>query len=198
MRRFDPPVTAVRAAVARALEEDLTPLGDLSAALLPEFGLAIDLCCGTGAVGSHLQLTVPTATSIGIDCDLRAARCARRNRVSAIVGDLAAPLRAPRAVDLVTAVAPYVPTGEMQFLPTDVQRFEPRAALDGGADGLALVRRVVAAGGDLLRPGGWLLIEVGGDHDVALEDPIAAAGFDHVESWCDEDGDLRGIAAQLG
>ena len=80
------------------------------------------------------------------------------------------PLR-PGAFDLVTAVAPYVPTGALRLLPADVQRYEPRRALDGGTDGLDLVRRVVEAAARLLRPGGWLLVEVGGDQDAALAHP---------------------------
>src|SRR5213078_1693203 len=73
---------------------------------------------------------------------------------------LDAPLRPNRCFDVVTAVPPYVPTGELRLLPADVQRFEPRAALDGGFDGLEVARRVVMAAVRLLHPGGWLLIEV--------------------------------------
>ncbi|MEY2435332.1 MAG: release factor glutamine methyltransferase, partial [Acidimicrobiaceae bacterium] len=98
--------------------------------------------------------------------------------------------------DLVTAVAPYVPAGELRLLPADVQRYEPRLALDGGADGLDLVRRVVAAAQRLLRPGGWLLVEVGGEQDEALSQALEAAGFDRITPWRDSDGDLRGLACQ--
>jgi len=112
------------------------------------------------------------------------------------VGDLAAPLRARAGFDVVTAVAPYVPTADLRLLPADVQRHEPRLALDGGDDGLDLVRRVVADAGQLLRPGGWLLIEVGGDQDRALAVTLAATGFDIANPWWDDDGDLRGLASQ--
>jgi release factor glutamine methyltransferase len=165
-----------------------------AAALLPDDGRAVDLCTGCGAVAAHLMAQVPTATVIGIDIDVRAAACARRNGVPTAVADLAAPLRRGEGFDVVTAVAPYVPTGELRLLAADVQRFEPRLALDGGADGLDLVRRVVSAAGQLLRPGGWLLIEVGGDQDEALAPTLAANGFGLVTPWWDDDGDLRGIA----
>jgi release factor glutamine methyltransferase len=171
-------------------------LAHRAAALLPEGGHAVDLCTGAGAVAAHLTAAVPSAHVVGIDVDARAAACARRNGVPAVVGDLAGPLRARRGVDVVTAVAPYVPTGAFRLLPADVQRFEPRLALDGGADGLDVVRRVVDAARALLRPDGWLLVEVGGDQDVALAPALAASGFAHVEPWWDDDGDLRGIAAQ--
>ena len=95
-----------------------------------------------------------------------------------------------------TAVPPYVPTGELRLLPADVQRFEPRAALDGGFDGLEVARRVVLAAGRLLHPGGWLLIEVGGRQDEELAADLTASEFRDVERWSDDDGELRGIAVQ--
>jgi release factor glutamine methyltransferase len=167
-----------------------------AAALLPDGGVAVDLCTGAGAVAAYLARQVPAATTIGIDIDVRAARCAWRNGVLVIVADLDRPLRRDREFDIVTAVAPYVPTGQLQFLPADVQRYEPRVALDGGEDGLDLVRRIVAAAGRLLRPEGWLLLELGGTQDQALKPALAASGFDLAEPWWDEEGDLRGLAAQ--
>jgi release factor glutamine methyltransferase len=113
------------------------------------------------------------------------------------VADLDQPLRCNRVFDVLTAVAPYVPTSELRLLPADVQRYEPRVALDGGEDGLELVRRIVAAAGRLLHPGGWLLIELGGTQDQALASALAASGFDRSEPWWDEAGDLRGLAAHV-
>jgi release factor glutamine methyltransferase len=167
-----------------------------AARLLPDRGRAVDLCTGAGAVAAHMIREVPTATVIGIDIDVRAAVCARRNGVRALVGDLDGPLRRHRELDVVTAVAPYVPTGQLRLLTADVQRHEPRAALDGGEDGLEVVRRVVAAAGRRLRPGGWLLLELGGAQDQELTPALATGGFGVPEPWWDEDGDLRGLAAQ--
>jgi release factor glutamine methyltransferase len=168
-----------------------------AAALLPDGGRALDLCTGAGAVAAHLRAEVPAAAVIGVDLDHRAAACARRNGVAAMVADLDTAVSPRRAFDVVTAVAPYVPTTDLRLLPADVQRYEPRLALDGGGDGLDLVRRVVAAAAGVLRPGGWLLVEVGGDQDAALAPTLAAHGFDAVTTWCDEDGDLRGLAGCL-
>jgi len=164
--------------------------------LLPMHGRALDLCTGAGAIAVHLSTLVPTATVIGIDIDIRAVMCARRNGVRALVADLDGPLRRVREWDLVTAVAPYVPTGELRLLPADVRRYEPRAALDGGEDGLDLVRRIVAGAGRLLRPGGWLLVELGGTQDNALTQVLAASGFGRTDPWWDEHRDLRGLASQ--
>lgn len=166
-----------------------------AAALLPAAGgRAVDLCTGTGAIATHLMSQGPTSTVIGVDHDPRAARCARGNGVPTVLGDLDRPLR-PASFDLVTAVAPYVPTDAVRLLPRDVQRYEPRTALDGGVDGLDVVRRLVAAAARLLRSRGWLLIEVGGEQDRALEPVLAAAGFGSATSWFDEDGGLRGVMA---
>jgi release factor glutamine methyltransferase len=164
--------------------------------LLPERGRAADLCTGAGAIAAHLLAEVPTASVIGVDFDPQAVACAASNGVRAVVGDVDLPLGPNGSFDVVTAVPPYVPTNELRLLPADVQRYEPRAALDGGADGLDVARRVVSAAARLLAPGGWLLIELGGDQDEALAPVLAASGFGDAESWRDEDGDLRGLAAQ--
>ena len=158
-------------------------------------GRAADLCTGAGAIAVHLMAEAPTSTVVAVDIDTRAVVCARRNGVLALVADLGAPL-CTQGFDVVTAVAPYVPTGELRLLPADVQRYEPRRSLDGGNDGLDVVRRIVVSAGRLLRPGGWLLVEVGANQDRALSPTLVACGFDVVDVWFDEDGDLRGLAAQ--
>ncbi len=166
-------------------------------AALPVAGRAVDLCTGTGAVAVHLRSARPAATVVGVDVDPRAVRCARRNGIAAVVGDLDAPLR-PGVWDVVTAVAPYVPSGALRLLPRDVTDHEPAGALDGGADGLAVVRRVIAGARRLLRPGGSLLLELGGDQETPVRATLAGTGFATGTTWCDEDGDLRGIQAFAG
>jgi release factor glutamine methyltransferase len=181
--------------VPRPQTEDLARR---AAALLPPGGRALDLCTGVGAVAAHLSADVSAPAVIGVDIDRVAAACARRNGVPTVVADLDRALRSGPRFDVVTAVAPYVPTGRLRLLPADVQRYEPRSALDGGTDGLDVVRRVVGAAGRVLHPGGWLLAEVGGEQDAALAPALAAAGFDTVTPWADDDGDLRGVACRLG
>jgi release factor glutamine methyltransferase len=166
-----------------------------AAAALPAGGRAADLCTGSGAVAAHLRASNPAATVVGVDLDPRAAACARSNSVPAVVGDVDGPLGGAGTWDVVTAVAPYVPTGDLGLLPRDVQRWEPVAALDGGPDGLDLVARVVAAAGRLLRSGGRLLVEIGGEQNEGLAPALDAAGLSDVATWRDEDGDLRGLTA---
>jgi len=168
-----------------------------AARVLPRSGVAVDLCTGTGAVAAHLVHAVPDASVVGVDIDARAVRCARGNGVHALVSDLAAAVHAPGAVDVVTAVAPYVPTDAVALLPVDVRDHEPTVALDGGADGLDVVRRVVDEAARLLRPGGWLLVEVGGDQVDTLTPDLAMRGYVHVTGWRNAEGDLRGIAARM-
>ncbi len=156
-----------------------------------------DLCTGSGAVALLIRTAVPDATVVGVDVDPAAAGCARKNGVVAVVGDVGSALRSG-VFDVVAAVAPYVPTGALQYLPADVQRYEPRLALDGGSDGLDVVRRVIADAARLLREGGWLVLEVGGDEDEGLSPELIGAGFERIDTWRDEDGDLRGIAARRG
>lgn len=160
-------------------------------------GRAADLCTGGGAVAASLAARCPAASVAGVDIDAAAVACARRNGVAGVRGDLAAPLRSA-SVDVVTAVAPYVPTGELHLLPSDVLRYEPPTALDGGADGLDVLRRVVRDAARVLRPGGWLVVELGGEQDRLLAPALADAGFGDVHTWRDEYGDLRGLMARLG
>jgi release factor glutamine methyltransferase len=167
-----------------------------AATLVPaDGGCAVDLCTGSGAVAAHLMAEVPQAVVVGVDLDTRAALCARRNGVMTVIADLDEPLRA-QAFDVVTAVAPYCPTRQLRLLPADVQRYEPRLALDGGVDGLDLVRRIVRSASRLLRPGGWLLLELGGEQDQALHPTLAAFGFGRGTPWFDDDDDLRGLATR--
>jgi release factor glutamine methyltransferase len=179
--------------VPRVQSEELASRA--AALLAASGGRAADLCTGAGAVAVTLMADAPGNAVVGVDIDPRAVGCARRNGVAAVLGDLGDPLRSD-SFDVVAAVAPYVPTGEVRLLPADVQRYEPRLALDGGADGLDLVRRIVVAAARLLRPGGWLLTELGGDQDRRLRPALAAAGFVSVTTWSDQHGELRGVAAR--
>lgn len=124
----------------------------------------VDLCCGSGAVGAAVAAALPGSALWSCDLDPAAVACARRNVPPAAVvllGDLDAPLPGSLAgrVDLLLANAPYVPTTAIALMPPEARDHEARLALDGGADGLALHRRVAAAAPRWLTPHGRLLIE---------------------------------------
>lgn len=171
-----------------------------AAALLPNGGTAIDLCTGCGAVAAVLAAADPSARVVATELDETAARCARRNGVDVRVGFLDDPLprRLERSVDLITAVVPYVPDDELHLLPRDVVGHEPRRALDGGAGGTELLFEVVRRSPRLLRPGGRLLLELGGDQPQPVGAALRERGFTSVEVFRDEEGDPRGISARLG
>ncbi|MEC4019724.1 putative protein N(5)-glutamine methyltransferase [Streptomyces sp. H27-D2] len=131
----------------------------------PHRPLVVDLCCGSGAVGAALSAALERVELHAVDIDPAAVRCARRNVVTAggrvYEGDLYAPLPATLRgrVDVLVANAPYVPTEAIGLLPPEARVHEARVALDGGADGLDVQRRVAAAAPRWLAPGGHLLVE---------------------------------------
>lgn len=174
------------------------PLALEAVARLPETGCAVDLCTGSGALAVVLGHHRPRARVLASELDPRAVACARANRVEVYEGDLAAGLPPGLAgtVDVVTAVAPYVPTGALRLLARDVLAYEPRLALDGGDDGTAVLRGALAAGAGLLRRGGSLLVELGGDQGELLGAPLSAAGFDDVALGRDEDGEVRFLSCR--
>ena len=102
------------------------------------------------------------------------------------------------ATDVVVAVVPYVPTGALRLLPRDTLRSRTAAHYDGGPDGVALLRRVVTGAPGFLRPGGALLLELGGGQADLLRVTLERLGYASVRTWSDDDGDLRGLEATLG
>jgi release factor glutamine methyltransferase len=137
--------------------------------------VVVDMCCGSGAVGVALlraagggEVEFPVESPVELhaaDIDPAAVRCARRNLGPAggLVheGDLyeALPGTLAGRVDVLVANVPYVPTGEVGLLPPEARLHEPRVALDGGTDGLDVLRRVAVGAAAWLAPGGCLLIE---------------------------------------
>ncbi len=134
-----------------------------AAALARPGAVVVDLCCGSGAVGAALVAAVDRVELHAADVDPAAVRCARRNVAAGQVyeGDLFEPLLATLRgrVDVLVANAPYVPTEELGLMPAEARRHEPRVALDGGPDGLDVLRRVTVDAPPWLRPGGHLLVE---------------------------------------
>ncbi len=158
-----------------------------AAALVDPGGVAVDLATGSGAVALVLRRAVgPSGTVVATELDPVAAACARANGVTVFEGDLDEPLppELEGRVDVVTANVPYVPTAALELLPRDVRNHEPARALDGGGDGLELVRRVLASAPRWLRPGGHVLIEIG---------PDQADAFPALTWLRDADGDVRAV-----
>lgn len=137
-------------------------LARTAAGLLPASGRLVDLCAGVGAVGAWIRRHRGDVDVHSVELDPVAAGYAVRNDAGTVlVGDLDAPLPSGLAgrVDVLTANAPYVPTDEIALMPSEARDHEPPVALDGGPDGVDLHRRIIAAAGHWLAPGGHLLIE---------------------------------------
>jgi len=125
-----------------------------------------DVGCGTGAIAIALATRLPDASVYAIDRYAPALEIARRNlerygladRIPLLQGDLLAPLPGP--VDLIASNLPYVRSDELPTLDPEVRLYEPREALDGGEDGLDLIRRLLTDAPAHLQPGGTVLAEM--------------------------------------
>lgn len=168
--------------------------------LVPPHGIAVDLCTGSGAIAAVMGDACPGARVVASELDPAACACAAGNGVEVYLGHLADPLPSwlRGQVDVVVAVAPYVPTTAIPFLPRDAREHEPRLALDGGPKGTEVLEAVVHAAAGLLRPAATLLLELGADQDVLLRPALDRAGFGASRRHWDVDGDLRGIEVVLG
>jgi len=145
--------------------------------------VAVDVCCGSGAVGAALAAALDGVELHAVDIDPVAVRCARRNLASAgarvYQGDLFEPLPVALQgrVRLLVANVPYVPTAEIGLLPSEARVHEPSVALDGGTDGLDVLRRVASVAPRWLAPGGNLLIETSKRQAPRAADAMASSGL---------------------
>ncbi len=152
----------------------------------------VDLACGSGAVGMAVAARVGNVSLYAVDIEPAAVRCARRNLAPmggrVYEGDLYAPLpdELRGRVDVLVANVPYVPTEAMGLMPREARVHEPRVTLDGGRDGLDVLRRVAAAAGDWLAPGGYVLMEIGEDQADAAVGALTAAGLEAAVTNDDE------------
>lgn len=149
-------------------------------ALASRGAVVVDLCCGSGAVGAAVFAAEPGIELFAVDIDPTCCRCARKNITGAVYeGDLYTPLpdSLRGRVDVLVANAPYVPSDAVDLMPPEARLHEPLVALDGGADGLDVLRRVIAGAPSWLAPGGCLMFETSVRQADAAADTVASAGL---------------------
>lgn len=158
----------------------------------------VDVGTGTGCIAIALARARPDATVWAVDISGEALSLARKNaerlgvpdRITFLRGDLT--LDIPTAIaDLVVANLPYVRSAEWASLPREIRDYEPRDALDGGKDGLALISRLVPDAMRVLKSGGWLFLETGEDQGGSVKNMMREVGFEWVETRSDLSGRHR-------
>jgi release factor glutamine methyltransferase len=147
--------------------------------MVPEMKMPLriaDVGAGSGAIAVTLAVHLPQASVYALDESAgalevvaeNARRCGVADRVRCLQGDLLSPIHQDAPLAMITANLPYVSTVEWLELAPEIRDHEPRAALDGGPDGLGLIRRLLATAGSHLRPNSVILIEIGASQGAAV------------------------------
>ena len=178
-----PDVLIPRPETEGLVERALELLADRRGAVVADIGT------GSGAIACALAAARPDLEVLAVDQSLGALAVASDNvrglglgsRVRLLAGDLLHPLASlGGSLDMIVANPPYVPSEVIATLPVEVERFEPHLALDGGRDGTRVLRRIISQAGGFLRPGAWLVMEIGEEQAGALASLMAAEGFSRI------------------
>ena len=172
-------------------------------------GIALDVCTGSGNLALGIALRVRGAKVLAADLSDAAVKLARRNaallglesRVEVRQGDLLAPFDEPDflgRVDVLVCNPPYISSGKLAAMPTEISGFEPQLAFDGGPFGIRILQRLIREAPRFVRAGGWLAFEVGlGQGPAVLKRLVPSAGFDQVRPLADTSGQVRAILARV-
>ncbi len=148
----------------------------------------LDLCTGSGCVALAMAKNCPAATVTATDISPAALAIAAENatkhkvseRVAFLEGDLFAAVPGEMLFDVILSNPPYIPSAEIATLDADVQQYEPRLALDGGGDGLDVIRRILAEAKAYLKPGGWLMFEFTPEQAATIQALATEGGYADV------------------
>lgn len=167
--------------------------------------IVLDLCTGSGCVAVAIAKNCPTATVTATDISPAALAIAGENaskhkvsdRVSLVEGDLFTALPGETRFDVIVSNPPYIPSADMATLQADVQQYEPRLALDGGHDGLDVIRRILVDAKSHLKPGGWLMCEFTPEQAAAIQTLATDHGYTDVAIVKDTAHEPRFLRARL-
>ena len=167
----------------------------------------LDLCCGSGCIACAIGHELPATKLMAVDISASALEVCRKNvaanrlssRVICMQAD--ATVSPPMGVgqfDMIVSNPPYIPSGEIISLDGSVRDYEPIWALDGGSDGLLFYKSIIKFWKSLLRPGGYLLFEVGEGQAESVEEMLQNAGFISTQTRFDTLGVHRVVLGQIG
>lgn len=158
----------------------------------------LDLCTGSGCIAAALAKEIPGARLVAADVSARALEVAQANlapacgRVEFMRSDLFENLDADRPFDMIVTNPPYVRDDEFPSLSREIVKYEPRVALSAGESGLDFIARIIEDAQRFLRPGGWLLMEIGhGQAESSISMATAAGGYDTARMAKDLSGTER-------
>ncbi len=166
----------------------------------------LDLCCGSGCIACAIGHELPATRLVAVDISASAIEVCRRNvalnrlisRVICMQADAtSSPPLSLGKFDMIVSNPPYIESAEILTLDPSVRDFEPIWALDGGEDGLRFYRGILKYWRQLLKPGGYLLFEVGEGQSEAVKDMILAAGFASAETRKDTLGVERVVIGRM-
>ena len=166
----------------------------------------LDLCCGSGCIACAVGHELPATRLVAVDISASALDICRRNiaanrlssRAICMQADAtASPPMSMGQFDMIISNPPYIPTAELKKLDRSVRDFEPAWALDGGKDGLKFYKSIIKYSKALIRPGGYLLFEVGEGQADAVKEMMLTGGFRSVGSKFDTLGVERVIMGKM-
>ena len=166
----------------------------------------LDLCCGSGCIACALGHELPASKLVAVDISASALEICRKNLAANRLSSRCITLQADATVapplsigtfDLIVSNPPYIASDEIIELDSSVRDYEPIWALDGGKDGLRFYKGILKYWKSLLRPGGYILFEVGENQAEAVHDMILAAGFASAETRKDTQGIERVVIGKM-
>ena len=166
----------------------------------------LDLCCGSGCIACAVGHELPATRLVAVDISASALDSCRRNiaanrlssRAICMQADAtASPPMSMGQFDMIISNPPYIPTAELKKLDRSVRDFEPAWALDGGKDGMKFYKSIIKYWKALIRPGGYLLFEVGEGQADAVKEMMLTGGFRSVGSKFDTLGVERVIMGKM-